>query len=75
MGREEEMGILIELVSVRAGASSKGWRTTESLRVGGRVCAGAGWEPPGAREHQPGFLHGHAVQKLPLHPGNPADLS
>lgn len=69
------MGILIELVSVRAGASSKGWRTTESLRVGGRVCAGAGWEPPGAREHQPGFLHGHAVQKLPLHPGNPADLS
>lgn len=34
MGREEEMGILIELVSVRAGAESKGWRTTESLGVG-----------------------------------------
>lgn len=30
MGREEEMGILIEPVSVRAGANSKGWRTTES---------------------------------------------
>lgn len=69
MGREEEMGILIELVSVRAGASSKGWGTTASLRVGRRVCAGEGWEPPGAWEHQPGFLH------LPLHPGSPAGLS
>lgn len=74
MGREEEMGILIELVSVRAGASSKGWRTTASLRVGRRACAGAGWEPPGTREHQPGFLRGHAVRNLPLHPGSPAGL-
>lgn len=49
MGREEEMGILIELVSVRAGASSKGWRTTESLHVGGCICARAGWKPPEPR--------------------------
>lgn len=75
MGREEDMGILIELVSVRARASSKGWRTTESLRVGKRVFARAGWEPPGAWEHQPGFLHGHALQNLPLYPGAPAGLS
>jgi len=75
MGREEEMGILIELVSVRAGASSKGWRTTESLRVGRRVCAGVGWESSGTWEHQPGFLHGHTVRNLPLHPGSRAGLS
>lgn len=75
MGREEELGILIELVSVRAGASSKGWRTTESLRVGGQACAGAAWESPGAREHQPGLLCGRAVQNLPLHPGSPVGLS
>lgn len=43
------MGILIELVSVRAGESSKGWRTTESLHVGGRICARAGWKPPEPR--------------------------
>lgn len=75
MGREEDMGILIELVSVRARASSKGWRTTESLRVGKRVFAREGWQPPGAWEHQPGFLHGHALQNLPRHSEAPAGLS
>lgn len=52
LGRQESngprgrAGILIELVSVRAGAS-KAWRTTE------RLLAGAGWDPPG--KHPLGF--------------------
>lgn len=75
MAREEEMGILIELVSVRDGVSSKGWRTTESFCVGRHVCAGADSEPSGAREHSCGFLCGHMMQNLPLGPGSPAGLS
>lgn len=52
MGREEEMGILIELVSVRAGASSKAWRTTEPPRRPAHMCRSR-LEAPGAQEHPP----------------------